>query len=580
MKTLTAFFFLVLLVLGFALSAGAATTPRITATIVFTNQPTTGNTLSINSVVQVWTNNTPATVLFDRIQAQQTNSAGYLYTNTLNNNLLGSQFIVTYDGSNTITIVGPLGGALAVASTGTWETNGLVTNLYQSLTTVVTPVGGLASIPQTNIPTSLVGDLNTYAQSNFQTGTILMADFEDLSTSQTNTGAKMLTNANNQYIGGSASNVTVLGLATNAGSTVITSNLTVLGTNFSPTLNINNGTVTNNLNVSNLFSAAGVNDTGDLSVYGDSFFYAGDGGAQLQGYSDAAGLNNTWNIFPNGAASFTSLNVTNPSVIKQITIVNGGTFGGTNLWSGDISYTQTNITSLANGANQDLNTGTSVFAVLTGPTGAFSLAGAVGGRTGNWKIIENASGQTFTINNNSGLETTPANRILTGTGGDIVAGGSPGVFGMIYDSAQSRWVVSFINGTNNLTTITGGSFTNALFYNPSFIGSITNTGLAKVTTGFYTTVGTPVTNTSGLAQDISVCFDFTSGLGTGWGTKIFLTNYDGTVEFDNIGMAGLAGLTLSGSNVWHGVWHSNSVFNLTQTAGTIAIENSTLTTRP
>ena len=106
---------------------------------------------------------------------------------------------------------------------------------------------------------------------------------------------------------------------------------------------------------------------------------------------------------------------------------------------GYLATSRGTIGSLATGPNSDLAIGNYGYVQLSGPGGAYSIAGFVGGFDGRYLIIENVSGQTMQILNQSGLETVPANRITTTVGGNVSITGSPGVAMFVYDGAASAW---------------------------------------------------------------------------------------------------------------------------------------------
>lgn len=118
---------------------------------------------------------------------------------------------------------------------------------------------------------------------------------------------------------------------------------------------------------------------------------------------------------------------------------------GTNILNGDLSFVRKDNASLANGANAAISLSTNVFNKLSGPSGAFSIDGFTGGRDGRYAIIENISGQTMTINNDSGLDPAATNRIYTGTGSAIVTSTDPGIVQMIYDSSLTHWIIMSVH---------------------------------------------------------------------------------------------------------------------------------------
>jgi hypothetical protein len=114
---------------------------------------------------------------------------------------------------------------------------------------------------------------------------------------------------------------------------------------------------------------------------------------------------------------------------------------GTNNWTGDLAYVSRNNDAIANGNNAGVILGTNVYVRLSGPTGAFTIAGFVAERNGSFHIVEMPSGYTGTLANQSGLDAAAANRIITGTGGDLTFTNQPPFIQVIYDGAAARWKV-------------------------------------------------------------------------------------------------------------------------------------------
>lgn len=106
------------------------------------------------------------------------------------------------------------------------------------------------------------------------------------------------------------------------------------------------------------------------------------------------------------------------------------------------SHSRTNNSSLANGNNAAVSIADRGYVKVSGPTAAFTINGIAGGSDGRIVTIQNSTGYTLTIANDSGTDPTAGNRIYTGTGGDITQTNNPGVVTLIYDSAASRWVVT------------------------------------------------------------------------------------------------------------------------------------------
>jgi hypothetical protein len=122
-------------------------------------------------------------------------------------------------------------------------------------------------------------------------------------------------------------------------------------------------------------------------------------------------------------------------------IVQNSALGNTNTVAGNWRWSRANHTALANGNNAGVDFGTNIFTkIKAGPSAAFAICGIVGGADGRELKIYNSVAQNMTIANDSGVEPVAANRIYTGTGGDIATTGI-GFVHLIYDSEDSRWVV-------------------------------------------------------------------------------------------------------------------------------------------
>jgi hypothetical protein len=118
------------------------------------------------------------------------------------------------------------------------------------------------------------------------------------------------------------------------------------------------------------------------------------------------------------------------------------TLRGTNNVEGDVAYTARVNTSLANGNNAGVLLGTNVYLRLLGPTAAYTLAGFSSERAGAFHILQLTNPAiSITIGNESGVEPTAANRILTGTGGDLTLTNNPAFLQIIRDGAADRWRV-------------------------------------------------------------------------------------------------------------------------------------------
>jgi len=114
-----------------------------------------------------------------------------------------------------------------------------------------------------------------------------------------------------------------------------------------------------------------------------------------------------------------------------------GTLSSTGIADLDQIVSGTANMALGNGDNDDVtNPGASV-AYITGPTAAFTISGITGGTDGQILIIINNVAQNLTLENENG-GSTAANRILTGTGGDV-ATTAQGACILCYSGTSSRW---------------------------------------------------------------------------------------------------------------------------------------------
>jgi hypothetical protein len=114
---------------------------------------------------------------------------------------------------------------------------------------------------------------------------------------------------------------------------------------------------------------------------------------------------------------------------------------GTNRWNGDVSFTPRANANPVNGNNANVNIGTNVHVQLSGPTTIGVYCGFLAGRDGDYRLLRFTGAITNTLANESGFEGTAAQRILTGTGGDVAMTNNPSFATLIYDATASRWRV-------------------------------------------------------------------------------------------------------------------------------------------
>lgn len=129
-----------------------------------------------------------------------------------------------------------------------------------------------------------------------------------------------------------------------------------------------------------------------------------------------------------------------PGLIDSPTSTNS-THAGTNLWNGDISFQRRANSSPVNGDNAGVVLGTNVVIAITGPTTIGSYVGFLAERGDSFHFIRFSGAVTNIIKNQSGVEPTAANRIITGTGGDLALTNEPSWIQVIRNGSSDRWEV-------------------------------------------------------------------------------------------------------------------------------------------
>lgn len=111
--------------------------------------------------------------------------------------------------------------------------------------------------------------------------------------------------------------------------------------------------------------------------------------------------------------------------------------------TGNILKTPVGEYTAVNGSNNDIGPPLATFVRISGPTSAFTITGvasaARGIPDGRLLYLFNSTAQNMTIANES-ASSTAENRIITGSGGNIVTTGT-GTVQMIYSPPDSRWIV-------------------------------------------------------------------------------------------------------------------------------------------
>lgn len=161
--------------------------------------------------------------------------------------------------------------------------------------------------------------------------------------------------------------------------------------------------------------------------------------------STAIGYNSTTTTTNQIRLGTSAETISIPGIVEISGTQTNTTFTGTNVLNGRVDATPRNNTALANGYNSAVVFGTNLVVRFSGPSGAYTNAGflAPGGPQIVWGHFDNP-GLSFTLLDESGLDVTAANRIITGTGALLNSTNRVVIAGFIYDTTASRWrIISF-----------------------------------------------------------------------------------------------------------------------------------------
>ena len=471
----------------------------ITSYIVLTNNPTTNaQTITINGTTKSWTNSvtsSPGTLI------PTTNTVANSATNLLNHLTIYRVSTAHYLSQTTptnVTLRGAAGEALTVTLAGGW---GFVTNSTQTVATpsylVRVPLSISVASNEQTIASLLVKGLSDYSTNSFDTNSTSLANYvsKGAHAQQTVIAPTFLVQGGISntlgIVGGGISNVTISGtvVALTNGyftNTVLASPISTNGANYgnafrSPGSYPNSDQFGSGAQVAggnsiavgpNAVSVTNGTAIGYLASAGTNGVAVGSG-ADSSGsiYSVAIGQNSAANAASNSMAlgqssvashSFStalgygaqttsnaqvmvgssSLTVTVPGMLWVTGTQTNTTLTGTNVINGRVDFKSRANTSPANGNNSGVVLGTNVFVRISGPTTIGAYAGFAAEQDGSWHIVSFTGAITNTFYNSSGLEATAANRITTGTGGDLSLTNNPLVVLMVYDAATSRWIIN------------------------------------------------------------------------------------------------------------------------------------------
>jgi hypothetical protein len=166
----------------------------------------------------------------------------------------------------------------------------------------------------------------------------------------------------------------------------------------------------------------------------------------------------------------------NPVALNTNLVTTNATLRGTNIIHGSLYFERFANVALVAGDNASADPGTNAFVdfILSGNTELSGIAGGSAGRI----LKARFNGGSITLKNQSGFESVAANRIITGTGGNLTFTNTPTIVDFIWSPADSRWVVS---GHSTLAAFT---IPPSASYSGSFTGS--GTALTNVPPGSVT----------------------------------------------------------------------------------------------
>lgn len=546
---------LLFLALLFPLASNAQ---LVTGALTITNAPVNTSTLTVNGKIFTWTNGTP----IGSQAIQITNTLAGDGTNLLNvaglilpfNNASISQT----NGTN-FTL---LGNNMAVSVGGTWASLVLTTNGNGAATNVTVPMSTLVASARTNIASQLIADLNLNNTNSIDQTKPIALQLVGTNNNQTIGGVKNFTGTLNAKVGvltngiytnaaiyngsnfgqsfrspGGGTGSEQFGLSANASTNDDVSIGDESFTQGTGAIGLGSGTTTSSNNAIAIGFNATANGASSLALGDNSITQAQSSsaiGSQAESdfiFSTAIGASSFATEVHQIMMGTSGEHVTFPGNVFHQGSDNNIVVTGTNTINAVLVGTRFVNSALANGQNQDVVLGTNMNSQLSGLTAAFTTAGFVGGIDGRFCFVENPTAFQWTINNQSGFESTPANRIITGTGADIILSSNSWAL-FEYDGTVSRWKPLFASGSPS----SGGSGT----FSGTFTGNgggLTNISASSVTNyraGFQAignlatsqavTFSTPLASAVGTNYSVSISSDSTLASAVGFSATSKTTN--------------------------------------------------------
>jgi hypothetical protein len=170
---------------------------------------------------------------------------------------------------------------------------------------------------------------------------------------------------------------------------------------------------------------------------GSNTFAGGFGAAATHANAFAIGANSATSQDGEGMLGSVLVHIIRTFGRLQAGSITNAVMTGTNRVDGDWAWMPVSVSSLANGNNIAVP-GTNYLLLLSGPTAAHAICGITGGRNGREIVGQNRSTGLLTIANESGVDPTAANRILTPTRADVTVQ-TNGFFKLMWLDTSSRW---------------------------------------------------------------------------------------------------------------------------------------------
>lgn len=493
---------LILFALVAALASRASQYSLVTITLTNNTPTTNGAKLTIDGVDWIFTNNVasvPRRILTNTTAAGSATNLNISLTTT---RPAGVQAIIHTNATNVIIRSIP-GTLLTVTSAGEWSSIINDTLEATNAPVVQVPATIFPTPTRTNIFTLLLDALSAYATNRAPTNAFFLSlyvstsgDVQVLLNDALTNGAVLGSHVVNSIFNGGALSNRVSNAGTLVGGSITNSTATnstfgggALSGRINSTAIVAGGglsnTVADGFTVTN-FTGIGTNTLNDAArgsvllqvggsgtyelQWGTTYFAIRDityGINVLQFTNDAGDVRAQFNtpggelkttdalytgfIFPNASdtydigapgSDFQDLFLSGTATIGALVTTNLHSTG-TNRFDLAVSFSATNITSLANGVNL-VDPGLKTTLRVSGPTAAYSIDKITRGYDERFLRIRKNDSYTLTIANESGSGGGAAtDRVVTGTGANITITNNPGVAEFSYDATLGRWVLGY-----------------------------------------------------------------------------------------------------------------------------------------